>query len=376
MDAAGDFVVVWNDTGNHDGSSLGIFGQRFASSGARLGVEFQVNSYTPDPQRTPSIGMEANGDFVVAWDSYRGIDPALEIRAQRFDSAGARIGGELVVNTYTPNAQYGAQVAVDADGDFVVAWASFAQLDATTDIFGQRFSSSGSRLGGEFRVNSGAPGDQYFLFPPERAIAIDASGDFVVAWNSYEQDGSLDGVFAQRFDSNGAKVAVELQVNVHADDEQSGPAVALAAQGGEFVVAWQSRYQDSDTGYGVFARRFSFGAAVKTLDIDGNDTITALTDGLLVLRRMFGFTGSALTTGAVGNGCTRCDAAAIESYLAGILALLDVDDNGSGGALTDGVLVLRRMFGFSGTALTNGALGSGCMRCDPADIAAYIDGLS
>ena len=40
-----------------------------------------------------------------------------------------------------------------------------------------------------------------------------------------------------------------------------------------------------------------------------------LTDGLLALRFLFGFTGSTLTTGAVGQGCTRCDAAMIEPYL-------------------------------------------------------------
>jgi hypothetical protein len=34
-----------------------------------------------------------------------------------------------------------------------------------------------------------------------------------------------------------------------------------------------------------------------------------------VLRYLFGFTGTTLTAGAVGAGCTRCDAGAIEGYL-------------------------------------------------------------
>ena len=41
-----------------------------------------------------------------------------------------------------------------------------------------------------------------------------------------------------------------------------------------------------------------------------------LTDGLLVLRYLFGFTGDTLITGAVGANCTRCDAPSIEAYLA------------------------------------------------------------
>jgi hypothetical protein len=44
--------------------------------------------------------------------------------------------------------------------------------------------------------------------------------------------------------------------------------------------------------------------------------VTPLTDGLLVLRYLFGFTGAALTSGAVDTAnCTRCDAAAIGTYL-------------------------------------------------------------
>ena len=39
-----------------------------------------------------------------------------------------------------------------------------------------------------------------------------------------------------------------------------------------------------------------------------------------MLRYLFGFRGATLTTGAVDlAGCTRCDAAAIEAYLAGIV---------------------------------------------------------
>jgi hypothetical protein len=54
------------------------------------------------------------------------------------------------------------------------------------------------------------------------------------------------------------------------------------------------------------------------LDVDGNSMKGALTDGLLVLRFLFGFTGSILTTGDVGGGCGRCDDIAIVQYLEGL----------------------------------------------------------
>jgi len=39
------------------------------------------------------------------------------------------------------------------------------------------------------------------------------------------------------------------------------------------------------------------------------------------------------------------------------------------------LLIIRRLFGFSGSSLTVGAVGSQATRTDPAEIAAYIDSL-
>ena len=52
-----------------------------------------------------------------------------------------------------------------------------------------------------------------------------------------------------------------------------------------------------------------------TLDIDGNGTVDALTDGLLLVRSLFGLTGTAVTSGAVGSGATRANWSAIQTFL-------------------------------------------------------------
>ena len=67
-DADGDFVVAWQSFGQ-DGSIYGIFARRFSSAGAALASEFQVNTYTTDIQSCPSVAVDADGDFVVAWAS-------------------------------------------------------------------------------------------------------------------------------------------------------------------------------------------------------------------------------------------------------------------------------------------------------------------
>ena len=56
-----------------------------------------------------------------------------------------------------------------------------------------------------------------------------------------------------------------------------------------------------------------------TIDVDGNGTAVALTDGLLVIRYLFGLRGAALIQGAVGAGAIRATAAPIEAYLQSVL---------------------------------------------------------
>ena len=53
-----------------DGSSSGIFGQRYGASGAPLGPEFRVNTYTTHAQYVPAVAGDSAGDFVVVWTSY------------------------------------------------------------------------------------------------------------------------------------------------------------------------------------------------------------------------------------------------------------------------------------------------------------------
>jgi hypothetical protein len=60
----------------------------------------------------------------------------------------------------------------------------------------------------------------------------------------------------------------------------------------------------------------------EVLDIDGNGTVEALTDALLVLRYTFGLRGQTLIQGAIGNGATRTTAAQIEAYLASLTTTL------------------------------------------------------
>jgi hypothetical protein len=376
-DADGDFVVVWQSTGQDGAGGRGVFGQRFDSSGTPLATEFLVNTYTLGNQARPSVASADDGDFVVAWES-AGIDGSGNaVMVQRYDSAGLPQGAAFQANVHTNGSQSKPGIAAEADGDFVVAWQSLNQ-DGTAGtgqygIFARRFSSAGAAQSGEFQVNVFTTGDQR-----DPAIAADDDGDFVVAWEGIDQDGSEGGLFARRINAGGAAHGPEFQVNSYTvgfqGETEEASAIGFDADG-DFVIAWRNTEPQDGHLSGVFAQRFSL-PPLATLDIDGNGSLGALTDGLLVLRFFFGFTGATLTTGAVGGGCTRCDAAAITPYITGLGLVLDIDNDGSLSALTDGLLVLRFLFGFTGSTLTSGAVSGTCVtRCDATTILAYLQTL-
>src|SRR5688572_8274596 len=88
-------------------------------------------------------------------------------------------GGEFPVNTFTTNAQTIPAVAADADGDFVVAWQSEGQDGNGPGIYAQRFDAGGGPRGAEFLVNDTAFAGSQF----RPAVAMDADGDFVITWD-------------------------------------------------------------------------------------------------------------------------------------------------------------------------------------------------
>jgi hypothetical protein len=51
-------------------------------------------------------------------------------------------------------------------------------------------------------------------------------------------------------------------------------------------------------------------------DVDGNGQVDALTDGLLLIRYMFGLRGPSLVAGAIGQSAARNTAAAVEAHIA------------------------------------------------------------
>ena len=108
----------------------------------------------------------------------------------------------------------------------MIAWESFAQDNVfTSGIYAQRYDAAGRQMGGEFGVNTFVDTDQ--VAP---AVAALNNGDFVVAWQSIDQDGSQNGIYGQRYDAAGAPLGAEFRANTFANDEQIEPCGGRAGE--------------------------------------------------------------------------------------------------------------------------------------------------
>ena len=118
--------------------------------------------------------------------------------------------------------------------------------------------------------------------------------------------------------------------------------------------------------------RFSCKSGCFSFDVDENLEAQPLTDGLLVIRHLFGFSGDSLISGAVSGGASRDASDAIASYLTDADSQLDIDGDGESKPLTDGLLLIRYLFGFSGDSLISGAIGDGAERDTAEKVEGYI----
>lgn len=220
--------------------------------------EFQVNTYTNADQKYPSIATDPNGNFIVAWHSEGQDSGTYGVYAQRFDSYGRRIGDEFQVNVSTEGTQSRANVAMNASGDFIVAWSG---VDGSSEgIYARRYASNGTPLSGEFLVNTYTDSRQ--VYP---TAALNDNGTFIVTWNSFH--GNNDWRVAGRlYDATGNPITSEFDIN----QSGSGSGHSLAVSNtGDFTVVWSRPL----SGYDICARQYNANGTPK-----GNEVVLFHTD--------------------------------------------------------------------------------------------------
>ncbi len=303
--ANGNFVVTWmsDDQQQGDTSFTAIKARILDANGVEIVSEFLVNEFSHGRQESPSVTALANGNFVVTWqseDGQQGDTSDSAIKARIFDANGTEIVTEFRVNESTNNRQESPSVTALANGNFVVTWTSFDQQQGDTFdgvIKARIFDANGDEIVSEFLVNEFTNSTQ-----SDPSITALANGNFVVIWTSFDQqqgDASSSAIKARIFDANGDEIVSEFLVNEFTDGSQWDSSVTALANG-DFVVTWQSfdQQQGGTSSSAIKARIFDANGVANNPNPITEDVVT-LIDIATLLANDSDVDGDALTMTAV-----------------------------------------------------------------------------
>jgi hypothetical protein len=238
----GDFTVVW-EAGN-----VIYYKMYYANGGAKPGFATPQAVATGDFDYDPDVAMAADGRFVVVWVRHSSGDD--DVFFQRFNSAGTKLGSATQVNTTDAGVYQGyPAVAMRDNGNFVVV---FQHLFTTTpnndwDVRYRYFDSSGTPLsqGGTTNDRTVSASSSNNETQPDVAVECD-SGNFAVVWTEEPCTLGDRDVYYRVYNSTGGDIKTRTQANTTDGDlAQDDPAVAMD-EVGWFVIAWTHAYSTTD----------------------------------------------------------------------------------------------------------------------------------
>ncbi len=221
----GDIVVVWQ---NQAGGQQSIQARRYDFSGHGLGAEIQVSQPNVS-SADPAIAVAKGGRVAIAFDAPDASH--LGVYVQLFDASFQPQGGEVRVNSSLNGDQRRPAIAVNAAGQYLVAWHGQYLSPQQFRVYGQVVGQAGNLIGGQMALSGGT--NRYEVAP---SVAAGPHGDFVIVWLAF--DVSLPvGIFANQVDAVG-HVGSEVQINERAINFNTRSSVA-ADNAGHFLTAWE-----------------------------------------------------------------------------------------------------------------------------------------
>lgn len=277
----GNQLVTWCSD-MQDSSGFGVYATILEHSGSIVKEEFRINTHTASNQEFPSV-VPLNGGFIIVWHSLGQDTKQITsgVFAKIFDSTGDVAKEEFQVNDYTANNQDHPVIIVLDNGNYVIAWQSFGQDGSGRGVYAKIYDHTNRVVREEFRVNTHTASNQEFP-----TLAKLADNKFIVVWQSNQQDGSGYGIYAKTFNSDGNVINDEFRINSYTEGNQKYPSVTMLSDG-SFIIAWQSQEQDGAS-YEIYAKKYSREAVPigEEFIVNGytennqeRPHITALTDG-------------------------------------------------------------------------------------------------
>ncbi|MGB0852869.1 MAG: beta strand repeat-containing protein [Pikeienuella sp.] len=226
-----------------------------------------------------AVAALLNGGFVTVDRQGAGEASGLTI----FDAAGSEIATTEVSETVDSSNDAGQSVAVLSNGDIVAL-----TVESRNTLIARVFNADGTAQSVDFIVDD----NNSTFIDGSPSIAATTDGGFVVVWGGNVNDpqlGTIDGIFARRFDAGGTETQGTLRLdNVNTPDANHTDVVALASGG--FAAGYLINDQGSlnahltivDAAGGIVAQDIVAEVGVITGN-GARPSVTELADGSIVM---------------------------------------------------------------------------------------------
>ncbi len=270
VDRMGNFMVVWRD--DRQDSRGDIFAQRFSPDGMFIGSNFKVNDDEGSAsQKSPNVACDTDRRFVVVWQDFRHVTS--DIYAQRYSSDGLRVGNNFRVNDDAGEApQWLPTVGMDGRGYFVIVWRD--DRTGNFDVYAQRYADDVSPMGANFEVY-GSINESTSARQPSLCVA--ETGAFGVVWTGHGlSHGDIYGRFYSRDGKSlGNRFLVNERNNIVGEGNPDrwpfcdNPAIG-ADETGNFIVVWQDR-RNLDYESDIYAQHYAADGSLVGMNFRVND---------------------------------------------------------------------------------------------------------
>ena len=270
----GNMVFVWeDDSSNADGNdSTGknahdIHGRIFKPGGCFPTADIVINADTAGHQYDPDVAMDKDGNFVVVWTDDTDNNGSTQVYMRGFKADGSQRWARKVVNSVKTRDQYQARIAMAADGTFAVSWTDTREAKDKPQIWVRGFKADGSELFAERAVADTAAGERI-----KSDIFMDDSKNIVVTWQDDNDGNGTYQIYMRLLKADGTNKTKVLTVNSDSAGQQAGPSIGGKRDGSKFIISWTNYAKGADK-YDIMARTFD--ANGKQIDKDFTASTTA-----------------------------------------------------------------------------------------------------
>jgi hypothetical protein len=285
-----EFLVAWVD-GRNPVNGTDIYGRRLAGDGEPLGGELAIAEAPAaqlEPALTPRSGFP---DYLVVWGDLRNFDGTdLDIYGQQVGAGGALPGGNIPISTLPGRQRTPAAAHCPPIDSYLIIWDEDedASLPWWFYTFGQQVSSDGLPIGETITATADYPRPGFqqiqsdLVYNPQRNEYLAVYRDAREYWQG---SGFNDDIYGQRLSCAGEPLLEDdLPITTQysqspAGNKQNAPAVAYDSQRDQYLVVWQDERNDPDAStwndhLDVYGQMLAGDGGPVCTDVATNTTVT------------------------------------------------------------------------------------------------------